>query len=920
MHMPASVFFGPRLKLSLSALALALGLAQPALAAPVEVEFLPPEIPAQAICVAKSNDAEIVARWNDWDGATLPLEDPEAILREARRLRDIDPNRYFDTVEKMLNSVEAMPDQAKRPDTNIDRISLYLKAGRVADLRKLGLVEAMSANAAGLAPKALNVLSGMYLDGIVVKKDRDTGLSLLVSAAMGGNADALLRLARMNLAGETVPGWDLDPKLAVTMAFGALVGKLDADICDRIGRIAREYASGEVVQQDYQVSEQWYRLSADLGDPSAAWKVAGMHLASELIVKDNDVLLKYLQQAADAGVVAAQVELGKAYEAGALLPRDLEKADFYYSKAAELGNRTALIRLATVLEPKIIEPTARARFMEILERLTLANDAPGWAFSKHAKLLLEEKGRWAGEAEAMALLEEGIKRNDADSAQLLATLLMRHRDQPGNFQRASELLAFAVSDAGKIDPMTDLRNAFLCLAPEGADLRLADFWQRTEDTAGNATRYMRHDEIAMLDPDQDPITLATLQTHALYGRPNAVAYYLDYLKQHGASPDVLAFWQARREVAAATIDTVARYTLEGETSPEVIEAALRDMKRADAEGLPRAALDIASVLLDYFPGDPKRTEEAMAYLVKAANQGSGDAINRLLAMGQERGVTKEQLFDLYGSAIEDRGDAQALIFAASVTRDDDKRRDYLERAASAMDCDFESSLRLASVYAKNNEVPEAEHWLQVSLQMAGTDGWRHAAVADQYMAMAGDAHLSTAVALYEEGVELGDKTSVTRLLKIYSEPDTAGYAPAKAVAMFETLIEKADVAELADVRQRVLDAAPVIRNTVLQQVAWQDVYERHAAEGSVVAMRELAFYLQENGTTPDEAKTATAWLQKAADGGDAEAMVALAKAYAMGLGLPHSIERATALLETAAGAGSSEAQKLLATMTIPKEN
>ena len=253
------------------------GLVSATVAAPVEVTFLPPEIPAQEVCVAKKADPEVVARWQAWDRASVPEGDPELVLRDARRLRDLDPTGNFELVDQMLAIVSKMP-APKVPDIAIDRINLYLKAGKVPQLRQTGVIDGLEANSGALAPKALNLLSTLYLDGLVVKKDREKGLGYLTRAAMGGNADALLRLASMNIDGEQVPGWELDPKLAVTMAFGALVGKLDPEICDRIGRIAREYSKGLVVKRDHNIAEQWLRLAADLGEfPDA--EVGGFALA-----------------------------------------------------------------------------------------------------------------------------------------------------------------------------------------------------------------------------------------------------------------------------------------------------------------------------------------------------------------------------------------------------------------------------------------------------------------------------------------------------------------------------------------------------------------------------------------------------------------------------------------------------------------
>ena len=88
-----------------------------------------------------------------------------------------------------------------------------------------------------------------------------------------------------------------------------------------------------------------------------------------------------------------------------------------------------------------------------------------------------------------------------------------------------------------------------------------------------------------------------------------------------------------------------------------------------------------------------------------------------------------------------------------------------------------------------------------------------------------------------------------------------------------------------------------------------------AATGDAVAMRELGLYLRDAGT-PADARDASSWLKRAADGGDVTAMVELAKAYAMGIGIQPSIQQAQLLLKDAAGQGNEEAQRLLASMAV----
>ena len=105
--MPAHILYR-RPHTLLAALAVSLSLSLPAVAAPVKVEFLPPEIAPQAICREKGDVSEIAARWKAWDGSTVPDGDPELVLSDARRLRDLAPVGNLELVDKMLVAVTSM--------------------------------------------------------------------------------------------------------------------------------------------------------------------------------------------------------------------------------------------------------------------------------------------------------------------------------------------------------------------------------------------------------------------------------------------------------------------------------------------------------------------------------------------------------------------------------------------------------------------------------------------------------------------------------------------------------------------------------------------------------------------------------------------------------------------------------------------
>ena len=133
--------------------------------------------------------------------------------------------------------------------------------------------------------------------------------------------------------------------------------------------------------------------------------------------------------------------------------------------------------------------------------------------------------------------------------------------------------------------------------------------------------------------------------------------------------------------------------------------------------------------------------------------------------------------------------------------------------------------------------------------------------------------------------------------------------------MFKRMIDDAQVADLGKLREKVEKAPTAIRTALTEEVDWTAKYAAAAATGDVIAMRELALYLKQTGTTATDAQSASKWLIRAADGGDAIAMVELAKAYAMGIGLEPSFKQAQLLLQDAAGLGNEEAKRLLVTMT-----
>lgn len=439
----------------LRAAALALGLtlsiggAQPAFAIEegetavpkVDLDFRPPETLPARICVARPREAETLARWKQWDGERLPDMTTDLIKRDIKRLQHTDARGWYDTIERAITLMAERDPRFKGHNELLERILAMEAAGMYEELLKSQMVEQLAAAEDDLSPRLKNALSHFYMDGIGVDRDVEKAEELLVSAGFAGNADAILTLSAREMAGSPVAAWDVPVELGVTMAFGALVGELNDRICDRTSRIAREYHNGEIVTRNPQLAHDWYRFTADLGDPYAAWNVAQYHLQAEGgFEKDNALLLTYLRQAADAGLSYAQSELAHLYEDGALVPRDLDAAYELYSDAVTSGGRSALIRLALFLErhDEIFADKAHER-IAALEALSKAEDAPGWVFSRLAQLEFERHGRWAGRETGLPLLRAAVARGDLDGTLRYAGYLLAERQNEDAFHEAVEV-------------------------------------------------------------------------------------------------------------------------------------------------------------------------------------------------------------------------------------------------------------------------------------------------------------------------------------------------------------------------------------------------------------------------------------------------------------------------------------------------
>lgn len=891
----------------------------PAGAGTVDLSFEPPRLEAAAVCEPRPSDDALTAKWEDADPSNPPETDTALIKRDFRRLLELDAGRWFDVISAVQGHFQAIDPDYSDVNMAIDRIELLISAGRVAELQTERLVERLAAMDLSQTPRAQNLLAGYLMRGIGIPKDEAKGEALLLQAAFGGNADAILALVAREVAGNPVEGWTVPPDLGVTMAFGALVGKLDPLICDRVNRIAREYMGGDIVTRDPALAERWFRFSADLGDAVSAWKVAEMHLRAEDINKDNAVLLHYLTAASDAGLPYAQVVLARLEADGALLPRDLSGADATYAAAGKASAAGAASHVLFLQAQSRRDPAWTERYVMALKDLAARKDAPAWALISMAEQVLAAKGRWAGEAEALALLERAIALGEDAAMEKTVPMKVRAAGSPEEFYALMDQLMQVVVSAGEVDPMLELSNAYICRAPDAPQVAEADYWVKVAEGTSTLAVDYAPGQLAALAATPDPIAEAEIQTQALTGRVSAIAQYIFLLERRSVAPETLAFWETYATRFPGVTGARATLALEAARSPADRMAALGLLRKAVAQGEAAAGTKLAETLLENPAVTAADREEALKILLPLAERGMGDALSMLPLADPEQFPDLRAVISRFGQIVEDRGDFDALLLALPLITDRTVYADYVARAASITACTFDEALRLTDAVGRAGDRSLFERWLRITDYLAQKDGDALADLADVYSRYATDADRPRILAYYEAAREDGSRVAIQRLLTMYSRRTSPQYDPKLSAELFVDLVQASAPEDLPQALTRLRGATPEIQAIAYRSIDEAALFLTAAKSGNPVAMREYALILRKDAASPAEVLESTDWLRKAAEKGEPAAMVDLAEALAFGIGVTPSREESLAWLAKAAELGNEEAGQRLRSLDLSME-
>jgi TPR repeat protein len=883
----------------------------------IDFALAPPAYDGKFVCQPYEATDTIVKKWDSWDGKSLPSGTLENMRVDAKRLASIDPKKYFDSASKILNYLVKLDDEKTSQQAGVDLARLYVDADAVNAKTIIEILPLITRGFAARNATSMMVLGEIYEHGLGVAVDSQKSVNYYKAAAQAGQADALLRLAEMKLAGMDI-AMDLDVTLAAKIAFRGMLENKVPDPCFGIKRIARIYSKGTgIIPQNHPLAAAWYQLAADSGDAESAWIVARYHLLGEDVEKDTATLRKYLTLAAERKVAPAMIELGRVYEDGSLFPKDSEMARKWYSAAAEAGVQTGQLRLLSMDAAK---NTPQAQMEPVERAIADKSSAPASALTNYARHAISVHGRLDGGKIARPYLERAVALGSTDALVLLAAI---DRLQSTN-GAASPALVKALENAasrGDAASADALVSHFTCFAPDAPSFQNAARYRDIGINGGNlgalVARELSRGDTLLSDGEQT-LRLAMLRSAAMRGVSDGLALLVDaYERGLGANPNDprLAFWRAKLEADPAALWRYGK--LYGDRPDDNVKEVQKAIfVRAAALGDELSTLTLLDI--DPTAGGIKPaalSSQSEDQLFKLASKGRGEAIEILARVDGDSATTSFIADKGLISVAMSQGNARFILAVADVQIDARVKVELVKLAKQVTDCDFNSIARLADAEFDIGDNTAATAHVNVLRGLAGENAKDQYRLGRLLERVGSSVSQAAAMAAYQNASMAGHADASRRLLAAYTSPGSKLFDLAKVRSLLPTILKSNDPRKMYNVAQSVLNTQTDATGEVHETIMIEQLFHQSAVLGHVAAMRDYGLSFQTGKFTPKDFGQAVKWLTSASEKGDKVALRSLGKTYLMGLGVEPSLEKSKAMFAKAAALGDKESTRLLASLT-----
>ena len=839
------------------------------------------------------------------------LEESDA-LRGGDRISADNPLRATDPTKarRLLERALDLPGPYRgKAATRLGRMLVAGEGGPRDTSRAHALFEIGVAYAEG---DAANELAKLELAGASGAVDRKRITTLFLAAIRFGDTGAYFDYADF-VGAESKAG-----RAAVTAGMGRLESAAEAGDISALALLGDVHREGAVVPENRMKAEDYYRRAAEAGDASAALRLAKVYanpLALDFMPERANALLR---QAAEEGSVDAALLVACDAAFGHQLGFSRDDGRQWLSRAMEAVPGSAGL-IASAIDRLTADPTA-ANF---LPETVAAEMAPASLIGA-ADALAGQVWHPATLRTAAGFYKLAGERGDAVGSVRYARTVLAN---PGIF-RVEEMdagLAALRGAAGDGDPAAILFLAGIVRDGHDTGLALDDVAKMLETLAGKQTGAAARDTV---------LTLGTLlsragdATVAADGRAwleraasdgsGAAAVRLAAIHETGAGvprDPLLARYWLDEAAQRSDPDALARLaaTAMAAGTPDDLAQAMTNAERLAALGDQRGG----TLLAQLGAAEPA----AEAALTIAADEGDAAAALARLDGALRRGPhdpATDALLEQAHAATDGKPRwlirlARTLIFAPD-TALQSHGRSMLAALADAGNIEAASEFGRMAVagYLDDAETDNGRGYLKTATEA----GWLPArvALAEAMLNGAGSAaDPAQGVAMLEDvlAVAPDDTGAAMALARAFEDGTGVSADVSRATALYEIAAAQGSVPAMLRLARLIGDG----QGANMQAERW---LRRAASSGELDAILALGDFL----ATPGRGGAAEGLIQyrKAAALGSRAAMLRLGRAHLAGIGTPTDKDTGIAWLTRAAESGDGDAMiELAATLSIGEE-
>ncbi|MGV6802533.1 MAG: hypothetical protein ACWA5L_11480 [bacterium] len=835
-------------------------------------------------------------------GATAKKQSVQNVVRVLSDILN-DDTADRDAIAEARTQLERYAQQKNKigAEAHLALAKYHRKTNRTANARAtvIGHYEA----ALNLGLSVQSKLGDVYSSSFGGRPDYERARNYYGIAFANGDIRAWIGLSEI----QRREGQDVEALALLDRAQSMALQKASEGKCNSLRYIADAFASLEKTPENEEEARQWYKAAAEGGDVTAArylYNFCRSNDNTDLSYCRKNKALDWLQIAAESGSTVSMRNLGYAYLNNEK-KEDRPKGFYWLEQAVYHGDRLSLEKLQEeYLKPGQSNAT-QAKGRIFLEYALKDKNVPTETFQHAGDVYFYGLGGDKDIEKALRFYRKALKREEDKAAFALGKY---YNYQPPNRKNLNKAARYYREAAyyGSNSAMVRLANLSRCYAGTEYEsiFPSADKWE--ERALEAKTRVFKFEKareaIELGDVEQYRNVIREL---AFSGKAEAMFALINSYKSDPDKAALAQLWTEKlsepRQQNAGFYLSMAENYLSGEMLPFDPDRA-NEMYEAAFKADPAKAY---TAFAKYKLTAPERFRDmdlAVTMLTRAMNDGDSDAAMELLEYYENNSQISapDNFYTDFERVTQGRPQLHILFRKTKQTYSKEELLQVAQEIENLQICNSRDAAKLAKLYAeKIGDHAKALQWAERAEKFYER---LPATIYDLALVFEDIGRDAKASAYLQQAVLFGypqaiDRQAIARYAAGQRDPETLSMILTSSSRLrlkaksLKALIELLDTGELNATQQ---EEASQILTTVIENATNPEFFAKLAK--TYMSMSNV-----------DQQSRGQYYLQRAAELGDANAMLLLSRHYAIGFLVEQSATQSTQWLKRAAEIGNSEA-------------